>query len=86
MPKFYAKVPVRGHVWLLVQSGSAYDAESDALLAAARLQDKDLNIATGLIRLTHSPDGPVILECADDSLPDDLVARAEPLSADEGDG
>lgn len=61
MAKFYAKVPMRGHLWIEVDAPDAYSAEAEALTQAARLESQSLPFGSHLLKVTDSPLGRVVL-------------------------
>jgi hypothetical protein len=61
VPKFYAKVPLCGHLWIEVEAPDAYTAEAEALTQAARLESQSLPFGSHLLKVTDSPLGRVVL-------------------------
>lgn len=59
--KFTARVPIRGWLWLEVEAGSAYEAEADAILLAARLEGATHALCDHLLQVTDAPLGRVTL-------------------------
>lgn len=57
MQKFTARVPIRGFLWLDVEAASAYDAEAEAILLAARLEGNTHALGDHLLQVTDAPLG-----------------------------
>ena len=58
MQTFTAKVPVRATLWLELTADSAYNAEAEVMLAAAKLEGQTFELGEGqYLKFEESPHG-----------------------------